>query len=1002
MKFASWKRIRLQVAIGLLLCLIFAVTASISDGIMPTMPEPPEKPVYWKLASIEQEPFSTPSGGYTVDVESSGLDIDLSDGLMAETLLASEAAPVPIVHLTIANGERRMEHVYTWTPPPIYLAKNESYELALSGYALASPGSSAPSSVMTLNFQGEAQLRVSAEGYGQHPTEGSYVFSTAQGVFDNGTFVISFTLRDVNNMFRMRTAYTYEQIQGLKPEPTPIPGFVAEDVPENLPPAFYTPVPGKEGLYQIITAPDQFRAYGVMNGSKPMFFPADENGNVKMNEKPATAAGDFANYVEGFYQEVPAALPAHYRVIQNGVYGFTAKNGETIFRAHGRVDGQEPAFYPYSGLGTINLDDGPVDTQADFETYIEGFGPALPQSEFPNYSVLGPGLYSFTGRDGVVRYRAYGRLDGAEPQYYEADMNGTPVQDAQPILPEDDFVAYIKGFDPVEPEDIPPFYQEMTPGLFAVLDQQGTPIFRAYGVKDGEPPAFYPADAGGVVPEDAESVAPTQDYDTYIAGFVPGQAANPPAFYGDTDTDSLYVFTDKNGDKNYRVYGALNRSEPAYYPANELGEVALNALPVDPASDLKSLPAPMFAARAAESVPAHYQILDESQGLYSFEDREGNVQRRVYGAFGADMPYFYPADGLGRPLEGTLPVDPMQDFADYFEGFTPMTAEPVPPQYTPVDGEGLYAYVVPGDTLYRVYGSKDRGEPMFFRADEAGNPLEPTNPDDDILLIPTPYITVVITPPPASGAKGPIERIIPATPAPTFYTRDVRQPSGATTTPDLIGRKVAPTPTATVFTRDVLPVATPVATSNPIERSVTPTPAATSFATDIVPAVTPNATPTETIAREVPAATVTPTDTIAPKETETEAPATTAYAALVGTPGPTGEVTTQAISHAVADPNGGTEPATADPAVQTDAPATDAPTDTATEAPTEEPPKPTLEATEEEITQAQPTDSGEAASPEPTVTEANGNISWAVIAATLGGVLLVGGYAYYYFLRRKK
>lgn len=776
-KFAQRMRLRLCRMIGAMLILFLMTTGALADGVMPSMPEPPEKPIFWQLTRIEQIPDVAKSGGYGVTFDVTGLDIDLSDALMAEALLEAADAPVPKVRLTIRRGDNVMEHAYTWTALPIFLAKNSEYEIALTASETSAPAGKTPNSLLSAAFQGESRLRISAGGYSGHQSEGTLVFSTAKGVYEDGTFAITMTIRDVNEMFQFRAKYTYEMMNGIKPVPTPAPGFIAHTVPRDAVPSFYEAVPGKSGLYRIITAPSQFRAYGEVSGSRPMFFPADAEGNVEMNAKPVSDAGDFANFVQGFYPETPDAVPPEYRVIEEGVYGFTARDGQTLFRAYGRLDGEEPAFYPYDPLGRIEPSAGPLVPADDYAENVSGFGPAMPQETVPFYVLAGPGQYTFADRQGKTHYRMYGRLNGQEPAYYETDKNWQLAEGGAAISPDDDFATHIQGFDAVLPEQLPAFYQDMGDGQYAIVDRYGQAHHRVYGVLDGAEPAFYPANALGEIMADEDPIVPDEDYDDLIAGFISTKITESiPAFYRNTDVPGVYTFTDKSGTVRYRTFGQLDGGALAFYPCDEQGDVARGALPIDPASDLTALPSPAFVAKAPSDPPTFYEAMQGREGLFAFVGRDGQEELRVYGGFGADMPHYYAADASGRPIAGTEPVNPHQDFIDHIEGFEKIAADPAPEQYHAVEGtEGLYTFDAPGGAIYRVYGSLDRQEPQFYALDDEGNPADVIDPSLDIPVMPTPYAAVIATPVPRGEGAAAVSRDVQALPEATFYARAVQE-----------------------------------------------------------------------------------------------------------------------------------------------------------------------------------------------------------------------------------
>jgi hypothetical protein len=710
----------------LVFCLAFGGIA-LADARMPLMPAPPTTPVYWQLTRIALEPSVAPAGGYEVRYETAHLPLDLSDPLMLESQLASgESDFTPQITITIQKGETAMAHTYRWTALPVYLTPNTTYPISLT--AEGETPAYEVNSLLGAYMQGEPIARISAGAYTGHPAAAEWVIDTAKApYYIDGSLVLSFVLRDVNDMFRLRVEYTYEMAGGAKPMPTPVPGFVAVPVEPGVVPSYYIAVPGQDGLWTITTQPEQYRAYGVMTGEGPNFFPADANGAVRMDEPPVTPEADYAQYVEGFVPWMPDTVPAVYSDLGDGLYGLITRDGETLLRAYGRINGGAPAFYSADAI--TQSDAAPIDPAADYETFVRGFGAAAADALPPHYRLAAENLYALTTRDGQTIYRVYGRLDGAEPAFYASDDQGN-LLDPAPVDPDADFIAYIKGFTPATPDAIPAFYEKVGDALYALTDREGNPVYRAYGVKDGAAPAWYAADAAGQVAEDAAPIAEAADFEAYIAGFEPIAMADAPYYYELTEQDSLFSFVDLSGAVQYRAYGSLNRGEAAYYPADANGAVAPDALPVQPAADLMSMPAPTFRAQAApaELLPAFYAPVEETTGLYSFADREGNPVYRLYGGYGRQMPQFYPATAQGLLAEGAEAIDPAQDFVDYIEGFAPATPDVIPAFYKKVI-DALYE--LPdreGDPVYRIYGAYDRGAPAFYPADAEGNPIESMPP----------------------------------------------------------------------------------------------------------------------------------------------------------------------------------------------------------------------------------------------------------------------------------
>ena len=720
----------LSTFIALVICLCMLASCAYADAFMPVYTEAPAVPVYWQLTKIDLEPQIRTKGGFTAEYEAEGFALDLSDPLMAESV-ANAGQSDPVVSLTIENSARAQKQSYTWTPMPIYMEPGQHYAIEITGES--AENTEKLDSLLSVNEQGRQVLRVSAGGYNGKPASAVYDLAP----LNTEEMVVSFVVRDVNDMFRLRVAYTYELVEGVRPYPTPVPGFVATEAPAEIP-SFYEPVEGREGLWRVTTKPDEYRAYGVMTGEGPNFFPADENGDVVMDETPVTPEQDYDSFVAGFVPWTAETEPANYTKNENGVYSFTTRDGATEYRAYGRMNGGEAAFYPSDENGVVAGDAQPVEPEADFEAYQKGFGAAEPQQEPALYENRG-GVYAFTGRDGQTQYRVYGRLDGADAAFYPSDENGAVAEGAQPVSPEADFEAYVKGFDVAEPAKVPDIYEKQENGVYAVEDREGGKVYRVYGVKDGQAPAWYPCDENGVVADDAQAVTAEEDFAAYYEGFEPARADGAPRYYSSTKTPSVFMFTDSEGKTQYRIYGSKDRGEPAWYPCDERGNVEPNALPVQPASDLATIAEPQFVPAEPQEVPAYYERVGD--GVFAVEDRDGNRVYRTYGDYDSYLetgtPAWYPCDENGAVAEGAQPIDPAQDYTDFADGFAARRPEQVPAYYEAGEN-GVYAVEKRDGTKdYRVYGRVNGAPAAWYAADEDGNLLDaqgaPIDPYDDFV-----------------------------------------------------------------------------------------------------------------------------------------------------------------------------------------------------------------------------------------------------------------------------
>ena len=931
------------ILIALVICLSMLASCAFADAYMPVASEPPAVPVYWQLTRIDVEPQVRAKGGFTAEYEAEGFALDLSDPLMAESI--SEAGESdPLVSLTIENSARAQKQSYAWTPMPVYMEPGQHYEIEVRGESVEN--TEKLDSLLSVNEQGEQVLRISAGGYNGIETSAVYDLTP----LNTKEMVVSFVVRDVNDMFRLRVAYTYTLAEGVRPYPTPVPGFVATEAPGEIP-FFYEPVEGKDGLWRVTTAPDEYRAYGVMSGEGPNFFPADENGEVVMDETPVTPEQDYDNFVAGFVPSAAENEPEGYTKNENGVYSFVTRDGQTEYRAYGRVNGAEPAFYPSDENGAVAEGAQPVTPEEDFETYQKGFGHAEKQDTAALYDYA-DGVYSFTGRDGETRYRVYGRLDGAEPAFYPADETGAIAEDAQPVTPEEDFEAYVKGYDAKQPAEIPEIYQAQENGVYAVEDREGNKVYRTYGVKDGQAPAWYPCDENGAVADDAQPVTADEDYAAFYKGFEPARADDAPTYYFSTKTPSVFMFKDKDGNTQYRVYGSKDRGENAWYPCDETGAVAEDALPVQPASDLPNIAAPQFSAAQPQDVPAFYE--GGENGVYTVEGRDGEKHYRIYGDYegshAAGENAWYPCDENGTVAEGAQPVDPDQDYSDFAEGFAAREPEQVPAYYERGEN-GVYAVENrEGGKEYRVYGRVNGQPAAWYAADENGEILDaqsaPVEPYDDFVA----YV---------QGFKSEEPETVPAhyekteSGVYTFENAEGEKEYRAYGSKDRgeanwyavdeQGNLIAEDAQPVNPDEEAVPTVTEEPTAEPTEEAVpamtlTTAAAQPTEAAVVMSAATeePAAEPTEEVT-EAPAteATVTEEPTAEPTEAATEAPATEAPVTdATATEEPTAEPT-EAATEIPATEAPATEEPTAEPKeAATEVPATEALT---TEEPTAEP-----------------------------------------------------------------
>lgn len=796
--------------LAIMLCL--GTSAAMADGVMPVMPPPPDVPLYWQLSQVEETPEIGSSGGLSAHHEGTGLAADLSDALLAESLLGGDDAAQGITLVVSRDDAPTLEDQYLWTPLPVYLEPDTEYTVEVSGTQTTGTGD--VQSQLSIYVQNELVDRISAGGYKDEPTSTSFVISSEAGIYEDGRIVVTFLLRDTKGLSTDMLVYTYEMHAGVRPVPTPTPGFAPVALPDDIEiPLYYEAVPNAEGLFAIVTAPDEYRAYGSMSGGTPAFFPADRKGNVEIDAAPVTPDADFKAHVQGFVAEEADTPPAYYALGDDGLYTFTTREGTQERRVYGRINGAAPAFYPVDAAGVVDIDATPVDPAAEYDALVEGFGAAKPEKAVSHYTVTDKGVYMFEGRDGEPRYRVYGRLDGGEAGFYESDAEGALPEGAKQIDPQDDFDSYIKGFDRRMPDELPAHYEEIGESLYVVEGSEEAPAYRVYGIKDGQDPAFYPADAEGMLLDEAKAlpVDPADDFEQYIAGFAPLAPETSPKYYEETEVPGVWAFFDKEGEPQYRAYGSLNREAPAFYPSDALGEVEAGALPVEPAADLALMPSPEFTPKEPDAVPDQYSAVQDQDGVYSFTGKDGRTEYRVFGAFGGNSPGFYPSDEAGTPDPASDAIDPEAEYDANFGSFTPETPEAVPVRYTIVPkAEGLYSFEDTGrNTVYRIYGSMDGDTPAFYPATAEGKPTSgaAADPEEDIARMPIVVSSTVVPRATEETAERQSVYRISDDGASRWYDPDALRPAH--------------------YTATVLPAATATEAAAGVQRMITSAPEAT-------------------------------------------------------------------------------------------------------------------------------------------------------------------------------
>lgn len=172
-----------------------------------------------------------------------------------------------------------------------------------------------------------------------------------------------------------------------------------------------------------------------------------------------------------------------------------------------------------------------------------------------------------------------------------------------------------------------------------------------------------------------------------------------------------------------------------------------DVVPTDDATITDEIPAPIFVALSPLEVPAYYNLT--ADGVYAFEDANGQTQYRVYGLVNDVQEGFFASDANGNLLEPVQSIDLAEEAnavaPDETEEPNPTSEEPsveptkeapvfevaeaafeaIPLFYELFDG-GIYAFMdVDGQLHHRVYGTVDGEQMGFYASDAAGVPAQP-------------------------------------------------------------------------------------------------------------------------------------------------------------------------------------------------------------------------------------------------------------------------------------
>ena len=508
-------------------------------------------------------------------------------------------------------------------------------------------------------------------------------------------------------------------------------GFVSTQASAADVPWFYSAI--TDGALWIVTDNDgnlYHRAHGYLAGSGPAFYPADAYGNVSEDAKPITADEDFTAFVKGFVPKTPSSVPTYYRIVRESVFEFESE-GLLYTRVYGSVDRQDPAFYEAEAGDKPAENAQPIDTAEEFERLISGLRPTLPLEKVPYfYTEIGKAAFSLADRSGAPMYRVYGSLNGGPLAYYPTDKDGSLVEGAVPVNPDEDFSDYVEGFVLMVPEVIPSYYRTIQDGIYE-FDAEGVQYRRVYGSIDRLPAAFYEAANGGDEPlPGLLPVDPGEEFERLVSGLRSAPPEEDAPYYYEAVNGSLYTLLDRDGKELYRVYGSVDGGPKSYYPTDKEGRLLEGARPIDPAADFKDY-VEGFAASTPKTTPAYYR--QTGKGIYEFES-EGLLYSRVFGSRDRQPAAFYDSAGNGLPLEGAQPIDTDEEFKQLISGLRPtLPLEAVPYYYNEI---GKAMYTLPdseGSALYRVYGSLDGGSPAYYPTDENGVLLgeEPVDPATD-------------------------------------------------------------------------------------------------------------------------------------------------------------------------------------------------------------------------------------------------------------------------------
>jgi len=170
------------------------------------------------------------------------------------------------------------------------------------------------------------------------------------------------------------------------------------------------------------------------------------------------------------------------------------------------------------------------------------------------------------------------------------------------------------------------------------------------------------------------------EYGEWVIGDIPiSEDIEVPSFYEGMrmqgDNLMLYAFTDKSGEIVFRAYaerevkvGDTISYEKGFIPATfDLVEEGFSLRPdgknVNIMNDLENVGVAKISIPNENIVPYFYDKVQE--GLYSFIDRNGKIQYRVYGGFPDQEEKFWRGNEQGEMVAGTLYVAESDDLYLY-------------------------------------------------------------------------------------------------------------------------------------------------------------------------------------------------------------------------------------------------------------------------------------------------------------------------------------------------